>query len=238
MSVFDTFEVLSFDVYGTLIDFEQGILRALKPVLKSHGVQLIDEQILELYGEIEAEIQEGEFIQYKRVLRNSVREFGNRYDFTPSSSELNCFVSSLGTWVPFPHVVESLQTLKKKYRMAIISNIDDNLFALSAQHLGVDFDWIITSEQAKCYKPFLQSFEFAMEKIGVSPEKILHISNSMYHDIVPARSLGLSTVWVNGRSYMAGFGATSPVRGCPDFEVPDLQILVSIMGFDAIEKRI
>ena len=76
-----------------------------------------------------------------------------------------------------------------------------------------------------------------MEKIGVIPEKILHISCSMYHDIVPARAIDLSTVWVNGRSYMAGFGATPPVSGCPDFEVPNLQTLVSIMGLDVLEKR-
>jgi len=238
MSVFDVYGVLSFDVYGTLIDFERGILGALKPVLKSHGVQLSDEQILEVFGESEAEIQEGKFMPYSDILRNVVREFGKRFDFTPSSSELDCLVSSVGTWMPLPHVVESLQTLKKKYRLAIISNIDDDLFSVTAKHLGVNFDWVITSEQAQSYKPSLHTFKFALEKMGVSREKILHISNSMYHDIVPARALNLSTVWVNGRSYMAGFGVTPPVRGCPDFEVPDLQALVSLMGLEAIEKRI
>jgi 2-haloacid dehalogenase len=238
MSVFDVYEVLTFDVYGTLIAFEQGILGAMKPVLKNHSVHLIDEQILELYGEIEARIQEDEFMLYREVLRKVVREFGDRFDFSPSSSELNCLVNLLGTWRPFPHVVESLHTLKKQYRLAIISNIDDDLFTLSARHLGVDFDWIITSEQAHSYKPSLHTFKFALEKIGVNSEKMLHISNSMYHDIVPARALGLSTVWVNGRSYMAGFGAAPPVSGSPDFEVPDLQTLVSIMGLNVIEKRI
>jgi len=164
MSVFDVYGVLSFDVYGTLIDFERGILGALKPVLKSHGVQLSDEQILEVYGESEAEIQEGKFMPYKDVLRNVVREFSKKFNFTPSSSELGCLVSSLGTWMPLPHVVESLQTLKKKYRLAIISNIDDDLFALTAKHLGVTFDWVITSEQAQSYKPSLHTFKFALKK--------------------------------------------------------------------------
>jgi 2-haloacid dehalogenase len=238
MSVFDEYEVLSFDVYGTLIDFEQGILGALKPVLKGHSVQLIDEQILELYGEIEASIQEGEFIPYKEVLRNVVLEFGERFDFSPSPSELNCLVNTLWGWMPLPHVVESLKILKQKYRLAIISNIDDDLFSLTAQHLGVDFDWIITSEQAQSYKPSVHTFKFALEKIDVSPEKMLHISNSMYHDIIPARALHMSTVWVNERPYMAGFGATPPVSGSPDFEVPDLQTMLSIMNLNVVEKRI
>lgn len=238
MSVFDIYDVLSFDVYGTLIDFEHGILGALKPVLRTHNVNLSDEQILEVYGEIEARIQEGKFIKYREVLRKAVREFGDRFGFMPSPSELNCLVNSLGTWLPFPNVVESLQILKKKYRLAIISNIDDDLFSLSAKHLDVDFDWVVTSEKARNYKPSLRSFKFATEKIGVSHEKILHISCSMYHDIVPARALGLSTVWVNGRSYMAGFGATPPVSGCPDFEVPDLKTLVYVMGLNVIEERI
>ena len=140
--------------------------------------------------------------------------------------------------MPLPHVVESLQALKRKYRLAIISNIDYDLFALTAQHFGVDFDWVVTSEQAQSYKPSVHTFKFALEKMGVSPEKMLHISCSMYHDIIPARALDLSTIWINGRPYMAGFGATPPVSGSPDFEVPDLQTMMSIMNLNVVEKRI
>lgn len=238
MSVFDIYEVLSFDVYGTLIDFENGILGALKPVLKNHSIYLSDEQILELYGEIEARIQEDKFSKYREVLRKAVWEFGERFDFTPSSTEMNCLVNSLGTWMPLPDIVESLHILKKTYQLAIFSNIDDDLFYLSAKHFDVDFDWVITSEQAKSYKPSLESFKFAIEKIGVSPEKILHISSSMYHDIIPARALGLSTAWINGRPYMAGFGASPPVSGSPDFEVSDLKTLASIIGLNILEEKL
>lgn len=238
MGVFDIYEVLSFDVYGTLIDFENGILGALKPVLKNHNIYLNDEQILELYGEIEARIQEEKFSKYRQVLKKVVYEFGDRFDFKLLSTEENCLVNTLGTWMPFPNIVESLHTLKKTYRLAVLSNIDDDLFCLSAKHLDVDFDWVITSEQAKSYKPSLDSFKFAIKKIGVSPEKILHISNSMYHDIIPARALGLSTAWINGRQYMAGFGASPPVSGSPDFEVSDLKSLVSIIGLNILETKI
>lgn len=238
MSVFDRFEVLSFDVYGTLIDFEGGILEAMKPVLKAHSVHLSDEQILEVYGEIEARIQDDEFIPYREVLRNAVLAFGERFGFMPSVSETNCLLDSFESWRPFPDVVESLEKLKQRFQLAILSNVDDALFAVSAKHLDVAFDWVITSQQARSYKPSAGAFEFAVQQIGVSPEKILHISNSMYHDIIPARAFGLSTLWVNGRPYMAGFGAIPPVSGCPDFEVPDLQTMVSIMGLKTIEKRI
>jgi 2-haloacid dehalogenase len=237
MNIFDIYKVLSFDVYGTLINFEQGILRNLKPVLESHNIHLNDEQILQLYGEIEARIQEEEFVKYKEILRKIVLAFGDRFGFTPSSYERDCLVASLGTWKPYPDTVMTLQVLKKKYKLAIISNIDDDLFSLSAKHLNVNFDWVITTEQAKSYKPSEHTFKFAIEKIGISPEKIIHISNSAYHDIIPAKSLGLSTIWVNGRPYMAGFGATQPVSGSSDFEVPDLKSLINIMGLNVIEKK-
>jgi len=85
--------------------------------------------------------------------------------------------------------------LKKKYRLAIISNIDNDLFAFSAKHLKVKFDWVITAEQAKSYKPSLHNFKFAIDRIGVSPEKILHIAQSIYHDIIPAKKSALKLVF-------------------------------------------
>ena len=92
------------------------------------------------------------------------------------------------------------------------------------------FDWIITAEQAKTYKPSLHKFEFAIKRIGISPERMLHVAQSMYHDIVPAKAVGLSAVWVNRRQGKEGSGATLSKRGEPDLEVPDLKTLVSIIG--------
>ena len=159
-------------------------------------------------------------------------QFGNQLGFVPSASELDCLVESLRNWLPFPDTVKALQILKKKYRLAIISNIDNDLFAFSAKHLKVKFDWVITAEQAKSYKPSLHNFKFAIDRIGVSPEKILHIAQSIYHDIIPAKKIGLSTVWVNRRKDKTGSGATLPARGKPDLEVSDLETLVSIMELD------
>jgi 2-haloacid dehalogenase len=230
---FNKYEVLSFDCYGTLIDWESGILAALRPVLVAYNINLNDEQVLEFYAEIESKAEEGKFTKYRKVLRKVMRELGSRLGFVPFSPELNCLVDSLRSWMPFPDTVEALQTLKKTFKLAIISNIDDDLFALSAKHLKVEFDWVITAEQAKSYKPSLHNFKLAIERIGVSPRKILHIAQSIYHDVIPAKTLGLSTCWVNRRKDKEGFGATPPASGHPDLEVPDLKTLVSIIRLDS-----
>ena len=224
---FKRYEVLSFDCYGTLIDWESGILAALRPVLKGHALELEDERLLRLYAELESQAEEGEFIKYREVLREVVRGLGRELGFTPSPSELDCLVASLGDWPPFPDTVEALQALRRRYRLAIISNVDDDLFALTARRLGVEFDWVITAEQVGSYKPSQHNFKFALERIGVAPDKVLHIAQSIYHDIVPAKALGLATVWV---SRSGGPGATPPAHGRPDLEVPDLGTLVSMMG--------
>lgn len=168
---FNRFEVLSFDCYGTLIDWEKGILGALQPVFRAHNVDSTDAQTLELYAELEPEAQrEGQYVEYKQVLRKVMQEFGNRLGFT--------------------------------------------------------------AEQAKSYKPSQRIFEYAIEKIGHPPERILHIAQSVYHDIIPAKAIGLSAIWVNRRKGQQDFGATRPA-GCDcDLEVLDLKSLISYMGLE------
>lgn len=209
---FNKYKILTFDCYGTLIDWESGILTALKPVLLNHNINLNDNYILELYAEFESEIEKGEFVEYKEVLRKIMKKLGNKFGFTLSSFEEGCLTDSLKDWKPFPDTVEALQNLKKKFNLAIISNIDNDLFAFSAQHLNVKFDYIITAEQVKSYKPSLKNFKFAIDKIGIAPEKILHIAQSIYHDIIPAKTLGLSTIWVNRRKGKEGAGNASGKR--------------------------
>lgn len=229
----DKYEVLTFDCYGTLIDWESGMLAALRPVLLVHNAKLNDEQILELFAEIETEQEEGEYTKYREILRRVVQKFGERLGFETNPTELDFLANSIKNWQPFPDTVETLKNLKNKFKLAVISNIDDDLFAGSATNLDIDFDWIITAEQAKSYKPSLHNFELAIEKIGLPSEKILHIAQSIYHDIIPANSLGLSTVWVNRRGSKEGFGATPSADGQPDLEVPDLRTLVSMSNLNS-----
>jgi len=230
---FGQYEVLSFDCYGTLIDWESGIVTAMRPVLSGLGIALEDDRVLELYAEFESAAERGAYVTYRHVLREVMRQFGEELRFAPTPSELNLLAESLKSWKPFPDTVEALRILKRTFKLAVISNIDDDLFAGTAKHLNVEFDWIITAEQAKSYKPSLNNFTLAMERMGVSPQRILHIAQSLYHDVIPAQQLGLSTVWVNRRKGGEGFGATPRASAQPDLEVSDLAQLVAMMGLDS-----
>ncbi len=120
----DKYKVLSFDCYGTLIDWESGILTVLREVLDSHDINIEDRKILELYAEIEKLAEEGKFVKYREVLGIVILEFGKRLGFVPPASGIDCLANSLKDWGPFPDTVEALQILKKTFKLAIISNID------------------------------------------------------------------------------------------------------------------
>lgn len=220
---FEQYNVLTFDCYGTLIDWETGILTALKPILAAHRVNETDDNILKLYAEFEP-AQQQTYIKYRDVLAGVVKKFGEHFGFNPTPTEKDSLADSIQNWLPFPDTVEALKSLKKRYKLAVISNIDNDLFALSAKRLEVEFDWVITAEEVRSYKPSLNNFKLAFAKINLPLEQILHVAASVYHDIIPARSLGLATVWVNRTSH-----ATLP-ESKPDLEVPDLQTLAAIIS--------
>ncbi len=227
---FDQFDVLTFDCYGTLIDWESGIWAALEPVLAAYGRTLAQEEALELYGRFEAEVEGGEYQEYRAVLALVLDKLGQQLGFAPTSAERSALSASVRDWPPFPDSPRALQALHTKYRLAIISNIDDDLFAFSEHKLQVKFDWVITARQARSYKPSLNNFRLAFERIGLPQAKILHVAQSLYHDILPAKSLGLANVWVNRRHGQPGSGATPPAQAQPDLEVPDLQSLARMIG--------
>ena len=229
---FNQFEVMSFDCYGTLIDWERGILPVLKQLLLSREIDLSDDGTLELFAEFESELEKdkSDYIEYRKILQEIVKRFGQKLNFEPTETEVKTLADSVKNWQPFPDTVAALSALKQKYKLAVISNIDDDLFAGTAKHLKVEFDWVITAQQVRSYKPSTRNFEIALETMGIPPEKLLHVAQSVYHDIVPASSMGISTVWVNRRQGKAGFGATLPATAQPDLEVPDLKTLVEAIG--------
>ena len=218
-------KVLTFDCYGTLIDWETGIFSALRPILAAHDKAITDSALLELYSTLEAEAEQGEFQPYREVLQSVVRGFGQRLGFTPTTAEMRSLPESLATWRPFPDTVPALRELKKRYQLAVISNVDDDLFAATAPQLKVSLDHVITAGQARCYKPNLEIFKLALTRIGVPVGKVLHVAQSIYHDVIPAKSLGISTVWVNRPSPRPGAGASKSASASPDLEVPDLATL-------------
>jgi 2-haloacid dehalogenase len=226
---FRRFRVLTFDCYGTLIDWESGILDALRPLLAAHGESLADDKLLELYGELEAAAEAGEYQSYRKILEEVARGFGRRLSFETSEEEALSLPESLRRWRPFPDTVAALRKLKTRYKLAIVSNTDDDLFADTARLLEVPFDWVITAQQAGSYKPSHRNFKLALERIALEPEQVLHCAQSIYHDVVPARALGLATVWVNRRGAKGG-GATKAAQGRPDLVVPDLKSLADLAG--------
>jgi 2-haloacid dehalogenase len=229
---FSQFEYLTFDCYGTLIDWEAGILTALRPILTTHGVTIYDNDLLEFYGEFEAKAEAGEYKTYRQILETVVGAFGHKFGFSPSGAEAQALPQSMAYWLPFPDTVEALRKLHTRYKLAIISNVDDDLFAATAKLLQVPFDAVITAQQARSYKPSLNNFQLAVQRIGRPREKILHVAQSLYHDVAPTRTLGMKNVWVNRRGDKLASGATKPAVALPDLEVPNLKTLAGLAMSD------
>ena len=224
------FSIITFDCYGTLIDWETGILDAIRPILSAHNAHLSDVDILRMYGEIEAEEESGAYQPYKEILRAVVRGFGTRLGFVPSENEQHSLPNSLANWKPFPDTVAALRRLKQQFKLGILSNIDNDLFSATAPQLEIEFDHVVTASQARAYKPSLDIFRLAQKKIGLPQKQWLHAGQSIYHDVIPAQSLGIATVWVNRPSPLPNSGAAKPAQGKPDVEVSRLEELADLVS--------
>jgi len=224
---FSRFEILTFDCYGTLVAWEDGILRCLHRLLTAHGKHADDVMLLQLYGDFEAAAEQGEYRTYREVLHSVVKQFGQKFDFTPTLDQLQALPDSIAMWKPWPDTVPALRELGKRLHLAIISNVDDDLFAATRPQLEVQFSEVITAQQARAYKPSLKIFELALRRIGVPAHRVLHVGQSIYHDVVPAQALGLATVWVNRPSARKGVGAVRVAQGRPDLEVASLAELAA-----------
>jgi 2-haloacid dehalogenase len=154
-----------------------------------------------------------------------MRGFGVRYNFLPSAGEIESLVESLPFWRPFEDTVGSLRRLGNRYRLAILSNIDDDLFAPTARQLEVPFDPVITARQVRAYKPSPAMFSALIARAGTPRDRILHVAQSLFHDVAPARDHGLASVWVRRASQRDIFGATPASVATPDLEVEDLASL-------------
>lgn len=225
---FSRYEILTFDCYGTLINWEAGILPAFHRILSAHGKTVDDATLLKLYGDFELRAEHGAFQNYREVLASVVRQLGEELKFAPSVDEVSSLADSLPGWKPWPDTVVALRKLKSRFRLAIVSNVDDDLFAGTRPQLGVDFDEIITAQQAHAYKPSLKIFELALKRIQAPAHRVLHVGQSIYHDVIPAQSLGLATVWVNRPSARPGVGAVKAAEAKPDLTVQGLAELATL----------
>jgi 2-haloacid dehalogenase len=224
---FDRYQWLSFDCYGTLVDWETGISMAVAEVLEPHGVSKTPAEILALFADLEPRAQTAQgYQEYRPVLREVMALMGAELGLNFSESDLGCLADSLPNWPVFSDAADALTTLQSRYRLAIISNVDDDLFAGSARALGIEFDAVVTSQQVRAYKPDLRGFNTALERMGCEKAAWLHIGESLYHDIGPANRMGIASVWVNRPDRGGG---TRQTDAAPDLEVSDLAELVGIM---------
>ncbi len=218
------FKVLSFDCYGTLIDWETGILNALHPLFLKNKLKIKDTHILEWYANTESALQKKSYRPYKDILVNIILEMKTAFGITPTDQEKTILVASLANWLPFLDTVAALKKLKTRFKLAIVTNSDDDLFLQTQSHL-IPFDFVITSQQIKSYKPGSAHFEELLKRTRCSETEILHIAQSLYHDIEPAKARGFYTVWINRRQGKKGCGATPESIAEPDLELPDLKSL-------------
>jgi 2-haloacid dehalogenase len=225
---FDDFDVLTFDCYGTLIDWETGLLNAFRAPLAAHGIETPDGAVLEAFARHEAELEAGPYRRYREILGGVLTAMLDHFGQVPSADEVAAFGGSVADWPAFPDSAAALATLHSRFKLGVITNCDDDLFAASEARLGIDFDWVITAQQARRYKPNPRGFELAFERIGLPPSRILHVAQSLFHDHVTAKRLGLSTVWVDRRGDQPGSGATPPADATPDLTVPDMATLAAL----------
>ena len=224
------FDLLTFDCYGTLVDWEAGILAALQPVCAAHSTAPADGVLLAAFAEAEHAVQDERYRSYREVLALTLDRIGRSLGFHPTPEQCHAFASSVGDWPAFPDTVEALRRLGARYHLGIVSNVDDDLFTETLKHLHTDFGWVVTAQQVASYKPAVAHFDEMVARSGVPRDRTLHIAQSLFHDIAPASALGYATIHVNRQSRGSGSGATPPAQARPDAEVPDMAGVAALLA--------
>jgi 2-haloacid dehalogenase len=219
-------KIISFDCYGTLVDWEKGIISSLRPIFEKYEVDITDDEILEIYSIIESRLEKN-YIPYKEILKKIVIKFSDYFDFDLERGEENALLNNWANFELFEDVNETLKEIKKRgYKIVIISNVDNDLFELTKKKFEFEIDYIITSEMVKAYKPSKIIFEYALKVFNSNKDEILHTAQSYYHDIIPAKELGIKTAHIKRR----GFGATPRVEIVnSDYEFENLREMLSIL---------
>ncbi len=223
------FEALSFDCYGTLIDWEAGISKVLMKWAQNNQVNLSQEELLEIYSKHEANSErECPRLLYPEILSMSFKALALELDKPVTDEELAEFSNSVPEWPAFGDSQDALARLAKHFKLIILSNVDHEGFAGSNKHLKGNFSAVLTAQDIGSYKPSMRNFEALEVKIaelGIEKSKLLHVAQSLFHDHLPAKQIGLPTVWINRRHDTPGWGATpepsAPVK--PDWEFKSMK---------------
>lgn len=218
------FKVLTFDCYGTLIDWETGIFNGLRPLIEKAGLSAKPrDEILEFYAKHEAD-QEilTPALAYSVLLGVVYRRLANAWNVGVTDEEANIFGASVHDWPEFPDSVEALRYLKQHFKLVILSNVDRVSFRASNARLGVEFDAIYSAQDIGSYKPSPRNFEYMLARLkqdhGLEKADILHTAQSLFHDHAPANGFGLASAWIDRRHADKGWGATMPPPGTPKYD--------------------
>ena len=189
---------LTFDCYGTLIDWETGLKACFREILAGKRSSISVEQFVADWEEIQFGMIQGPYRPYKEILAESLLETLKKHRLPAALSDSNRLPAALPAWLPFPEVNPVLRELKKRgFRLAIISNIDDDLLSQTVKHFSVTFDRLLTAEQARAYKPSEAVFRYALEQLRCPPQQIAHVAFGARYDLAPARKVGFRTIFVN-----------------------------------------
>ena len=214
------FKALSFDCYGTLIDWETGLAEALEPLRQRTGATTAE--LIDAFGPVEHQVeQDFPQLRYSELLAKVHERLSRRFGVEPDAEEARAFGQSVGDWPAFPDTAEALAYLKQHFKLVILSNVDRASFARSNERLGVEFDHVFTAEEIGSYKPALRNFEYLLERLGetgVAKSELLHTAQSLFHDHVPANRLGIASAWIDRRHDKGSGGATVVPDPTPRFD--------------------
>jgi 2-haloacid dehalogenase/putative hydrolase of the HAD superfamily len=216
------YDVITFDCYGTLIDWESGIADAFLSTAATDGVTLTREAVLRAYANTEHRVQAASYRPYREILRETAMSVARVVGWPLIAERAGFLADSLPSWQPFPDTNAALERLASVSRLGILSNIDDDLLDATRKHFTVDFDVVVTAQQVRSYKPGLAHFQTARDLIGTS--SWLHAAESNFHDIVPTNTLGLDNAWINRQRQKELPGGT------PKYQFDDLAGLAAAMA--------
>jgi 2-haloalkanoic acid dehalogenase type II len=216
-------DLITFDCYGTVIDWEGGIVAAFQSEAAHNGIELGGKEIIEAYMAVEPQVESDSYLPYSDVLARTAREVAARLGWQISLGEADFLTASLPGWQPFPDTNQALERLSKHFKLGILSNIDDDLLRASRRHFTVQFDLIVTAEQVRSYKPAHAHFLEARRRMG--DRRWLHAAQSYFHDVIPASELHIPVTWVNRKGERAAEGGPQPT-----YEVRNLTELADLLG--------
>ncbi len=212
-------KAISFDCYGTLVDWEAGITNFLAETLREKGATASIPDLVRAREDIDFEMVQGAYRSYKEILGLSLKDTFHRFQVRYNDEDGERLVQSVPTWPVFDDTRPALERLGRKFRLAIISNIDKDIIDKTKANIGVEFATTVTAQEVGAYKPSLKPFQTALKKLRSKPENILHVSSGFRYDIPPARKLGFRTAWINRKSESA------PPRQRPHHEFRNLKEL-------------